>query len=82
MPDATRSQPPKRLDDMRQVLRLHHDSMHTERASVEWLVRVVTADDDRRLSRRRPVCGRVYVAGHLSRSKLNFTSSAMKGALL
>jgi hypothetical protein len=24
-----------------QVLRLHHDSMHTERSSVEWLVRFV-----------------------------------------
>ena len=26
---------------MRQVLRLHHYSMHTERSSVEWIVRCV-----------------------------------------
>src|SRR5712691_8289455 len=39
MPDATRSQPPKLLDDVRQVLRLHHYSIHTERASVEWIRR-------------------------------------------
>jgi hypothetical protein len=41
MPDATRSQPPKLLDEVRQVLRLHHDSMHTKRSSVEWIVRFV-----------------------------------------
>ena len=41
MPDATRSQQPKRLDDVRRVLRLHHYSMHTERAYVEWIVRFV-----------------------------------------
>ena len=41
MPDATRSQQPKLLGDVQQVLRLHDDSMHTERASVEWIVRFV-----------------------------------------
>jgi hypothetical protein len=41
MPDATRSQQPKLLGDVQQVLRLHYDSMHTERASVEWIVRFV-----------------------------------------
>jgi len=41
MPDATRSQQPKLLDDVRQVLRLHHYSIHTERPSVEWIVRFV-----------------------------------------
>jgi integron integrase len=41
MPDATRSQQPKLLDDVRQVLRLHHYSIHTERGYVEWIVRFV-----------------------------------------
>jgi len=41
MPDATSSQHPKLLDQVRTVLRLHHDSMHTERSSVEWIVRFV-----------------------------------------
>src|SRR5712692_10679631 len=41
MPNATRSQPPKLLDDVRQVLRLHHYSIHTERSYVEWIVRFV-----------------------------------------
>jgi site-specific recombinase XerD len=41
MPDATRSQHPKLLDGVRQVLRLHHYSIHTERTSVEWIVRFV-----------------------------------------
>ena len=39
MPHATRSQPPKLLDDVRKVLRLHHYSIHTERAYVEWIRR-------------------------------------------
>jgi hypothetical protein len=34
MPDARKSQPPTLLDAVRQVLRLRHDSMHTERSSV------------------------------------------------
>ena len=41
MPDATRSQHPKLLDAVQQVLRLHHYSMHTERSYVEWIVRFV-----------------------------------------
>ena len=39
MPNATRSQPPKLLDEVRKVLRLHHYSIHTERSSVEWIRR-------------------------------------------
>ena len=41
MPDAPSSQRPKRRDDVRRVLRLHHDSMHTARSDVEWIVRFV-----------------------------------------
>ena len=41
MPGSTRSQPPKLLDQVRQVLRLHHYSIHTERAYLEWIVRYV-----------------------------------------
>ena len=41
MPNATRSQQPKLLDAVRQVLRLHHSSIHIERSSVEWIVRCV-----------------------------------------
>jgi integron integrase len=41
MSDTKRSQQPKLLDDVRKVLRLHHYSIHTERAYVEWIVRFV-----------------------------------------
>jgi hypothetical protein len=41
MPDATRSQQPKLLVDVRKVLRLHHYSLHTERSYVEWIIRFV-----------------------------------------
>jgi integron integrase len=41
MPASTRNPSPKLLDDVRQVLRLHHDSIHTERSYVEWIVRFV-----------------------------------------
>jgi hypothetical protein len=41
MSDATRSQRPKLLDDVRKVLRLHYYSRHTERSYVEWIVRFV-----------------------------------------
>ena len=34
----TKSQPPKLLDEVRQVLRLHHYSIHTERSYVDWIV--------------------------------------------
>ena len=39
MPHGTRSQPPKLLDEIRQVLRLRHYSIHTERSYVEWILR-------------------------------------------
>jgi integron integrase len=41
MSDTTRSQQPKLLDEVRNVLRLHHYSIHTERSYVEWIVRFV-----------------------------------------
>jgi site-specific recombinase XerD len=41
MSDATRSQQPKLLDEVRNVLRLHHYSIHTERSYVEWIARFV-----------------------------------------
>ena len=41
MPASTKSQQPKLLNDVRQVLRLHHYSIHTERSSVEWITRFV-----------------------------------------
>jgi hypothetical protein len=37
MCDATRSQSPKLLDEVRTVLRLQHFSIHTERSYVEWI---------------------------------------------
>lgn len=41
MSDSDRDQQPKLLDQVRQVLRLHHYSIHTERAYVDWIVRYV-----------------------------------------
>ena len=41
MPASTRNPPPKLLDEVRRVLRLHRYSIHTERASVEGIVRFV-----------------------------------------
>jgi hypothetical protein len=41
LPDATRSQPPKLLDKLRQVLRLHHYSIYPECSYAEWIVRFV-----------------------------------------
>jgi site-specific recombinase XerD len=41
MPGSTSSQPPKLLAQVRPVLRLHHDSIHPERAYLEWFVRYV-----------------------------------------
>jgi hypothetical protein len=38
---STRNLSSKRSDDVRQVLRLSHFSMHAERASVEWMVRFI-----------------------------------------
>ena len=45
MPDLTRSQQPKLLDEVRNVLRLHHYSIHTERSYVDWIVRFVRFHD-------------------------------------
>jgi len=39
--DTSHSAPPTLLDDVRKVLRLHHYSLHTERAYVEWIVRFI-----------------------------------------
>jgi hypothetical protein len=47
MPDVTRSQQPKLLDEVRNVLRLHHYSIHTERSYVDWIVRFVRFHDMR-----------------------------------
>lgn len=41
MPDSARSQQSKLFDEVRQVLRLHHYSIHTERSYVDWIVRFV-----------------------------------------
>ena len=41
MSGSTRTQQPKLLDEVRQVLRLHHYSIHTERSYMEWIVRFV-----------------------------------------
>lgn len=41
MPDATRNPHPKLLDHVRQVLRVHHDSIHTERSSGQRIVRFI-----------------------------------------
>jgi integron integrase len=41
MVEAPKSQPPRLLDDMRRVLRLHHYSLHTERSYIEWVIRYV-----------------------------------------
>ena len=41
MPDRPHTSPPTLIEDVRQVLRLHHYSIHTERAYVEWIVRFV-----------------------------------------
>jgi hypothetical protein len=35
MRDATGSQPPKLLDEVREVLRLHHNTVHAEQSSVQ-----------------------------------------------
>ncbi|MGF1614593.1 MAG: integron integrase [Gammaproteobacteria bacterium] len=35
------SNPPKILDEVRQYLRLHHYSIHTERSYVDWIVRFI-----------------------------------------
>jgi integron integrase len=41
MPDTTRSQQSKLRAEVRKVLHLHHYSIHTERAYVDWIVRFI-----------------------------------------
>jgi len=41
MPVPAKSQHPRLLDEVRQVLRLHHYSIHTERSYADWVVRFV-----------------------------------------
>ena len=44
MPDSMLCQEPKQpklLDQVRQYLRLHHYSIHTERSYVDWIVRFI-----------------------------------------
>jgi hypothetical protein len=44
MPDSTLNQDAKQsklLDEVRQYLRLHHYSIHTERSYVDWIVRFI-----------------------------------------
>jgi hypothetical protein len=41
MRDTRRNPPPKLLATVRQVLRWHHGSIHTERSAVAWIVRFV-----------------------------------------
>ena len=45
MLDSTKSQQPKLLAAVRNVLRLHHYSIHTERSYVDWIVRFVRFHD-------------------------------------
>jgi hypothetical protein len=54
MPDATRSQQPKLLDEVRQVLRFHHYSIHTERSYRDWIVRFVRFHSMRSRENRFP----------------------------
>ena len=41
MPAPAQSQQPRLLDEVRQVLRLHQYSIHTERSYADWIVRFV-----------------------------------------
>jgi hypothetical protein len=38
MRDLATNHQPRLLDEVRQVLRLHHYSIHAERSYVEWIV--------------------------------------------
>ena len=40
-PSSEDSNQPKILDEVRQYLRLHHYSIHTERSYVDWIVRFI-----------------------------------------
>jgi hypothetical protein len=39
--DSTKAQKTKILDQIRQVLRLHHYSIHTERTYLDWIKRYI-----------------------------------------
>jgi hypothetical protein len=61
MPDSTLCQEqkhPNLLDLVRQFLRLHHDSIHTERSYMDWIMRFIrfhrmrSRDDLFRLNQR------------------------------
>ncbi len=41
MTDTARNHRSKLLDDVQQVLSLHHYSIHTERSYIEWIIRFV-----------------------------------------
>ena len=41
MSALTKKQHPKLLEEVRQVLRVHYYSIHTERSYVDWIVRFV-----------------------------------------
>jgi hypothetical protein len=41
MPVSAKSQQPKVLDEVRQVLRVHHYSIHTERSYIDWTIRFI-----------------------------------------
>ena len=45
--DATRSQPPQRRDEVRQVLRLQPYAVHPERSSGAWIIRFGRVQDRR-----------------------------------
>src|SRR5215471_4360268 len=47
MPDTITSQQSKLLDEVRNVLRLHHYSIHTERSYVDWIIHFVRFHDMR-----------------------------------
>lgn len=54
MPAPSRSQRPKLLDEVRQLLRVYHYSIHTERSYVDWIVRF--AQCHQMHSREDPFC--------------------------
>jgi Phage integrase, N-terminal SAM-like domain len=78
MPDSTPCQEPKQpklLDQVRQYLRLHHYSIHTERSYVDWIVRFIRFH--RMLSRDDlfPAEPKIEVfLTHLTRTRMAFTA--------
>jgi len=54
----SQAQTPKLLDQVRNVLRLHHYSIHTERSYIDWIKRYVhfeTGDGPIRQRGQRPI---------------------------